>query len=163
MRKTTSEDIKKRLLEGNFSYEALQLFYCMLEVRKTNPDESKISIPNYIAVAFSTHARNLWEFFYAPNKYPSKNPRANHYIKNWNIPPSPEIKRWKGMIDKKLSHLDYDRGRTKGLPPVAYIYSAYRHFRTLIVMFLEKLPERFFGPNLRKLKGVMIIDSSANP
>ena len=53
----------KKAQVGGLHYEFIQLFYCMIKVRELNPDESKILVPNYLAVAFSTHARNLWEFF----------------------------------------------------------------------------------------------------
>jgi hypothetical protein len=158
-----NEKIKKELLEGHFYYEFIQLFICMVKVRELNPDESKISVPNYIAVAFSTHARNLWEFFYASDSHPQKRPRVNHYIKDWNIVANSQISKYYGVLNKQLSHLDYGRTETKEPPPVAFIYGAYRHFRLLVKEFLDKLPKEIPISNLDKLREIIKDDMSNYP
>jgi len=116
-----NEETKKAFLSDQLYYEFIQLFYCIVEVRKLNPDESKISVPNHLAVAFSTHARNLWEFFYAPDKHPNKSPRINHFITNWDVTPNIPVNKYYGVLNKQLSHLDYGRSKTKEPPPVAFI------------------------------------------
>ena len=153
MTKKIDKNTKKKFLEGHFFYEVDNMMECICEVRKENPDESKILIKNYIAVAFFTHVRNLWEFFYSPDNKPKKSPRVNHYIPNWDIKASSEISERYGKINKHISHLDYDRVNDTGLHPLAYIYDIYNHFRKLIKNFWEKLQQEYLkGSNLKKLK-----------
>ena len=145
------KEIRKRLLEGHFYYEVINMRECISEVFRKNPDRSKVFIENYFAVAFFTHARNLWEFFYAKDSNPKKFPRVNHYILEWDITPSVEISKWYGMINKYLSHLTYGRINDNGFPPIDYIYVTYEHFRELILEFLEKVSGDYKGPNLTSL------------
>jgi len=154
---------KQRKHIGGFYYECMQLFYCMVVVRELNPDESKISMPNYLAVAFSTHARNLWEFFYGSDREPEKYPRVRHYVSDWSIVSNIEVKKYNGILNRQLSHLDYKRGETNEPPPVAFIYPAYRHFRTLIIEFLDKLPQEILSPNMKELRDLMKEDLSRYP
>jgi hypothetical protein len=151
MKFKVDEDTKKKFLEGHFFYEVTQMIICMQKVLEKNPDKSKISIENYIAVAFSTHARNLWEFFYDKNDKNGHKPRVWHYIPNWDINASPEISKWYGIINKGLSHLDYRRVNNVDPPAVAFIYPAYEHFTKLITIFLNNLSKDYIGPNLTKL------------
>jgi len=153
----------KKAQVGGLHYEFIQLFYCMIKVRELNPDESKILVPNYLAVAFSTHARNLWEFFYASDKEPKKYPRVKHYIPNWDITSNLPIRKYYGVLNKQLSHLDYGRSETKEPPPVAFIYEAYKHFRLLINKFLDKVPKEMLNPNFQELKEIVKQDITHYP
>jgi hypothetical protein len=154
---------KQRRHIGGFYYECTQLFNCMFVVRELNSDESKILVPNYLAVAFSTHARNLWEFFYASDTRPKKYPRVKHYISDWSIVPNPLVKKYYGILNKQLSHLDYRKAETKEPPPVAFIYGAYKHFRSLINEFLDKLPRDMLSSDLEELRGIIKKDMSHYP
>lgn len=158
-----NEETKKALLESHFYYEFIQLLHCMVKVRELNPEESKISVPNYVAVAFSTHARNFWEFFYASDSHPQKWARVNHYIEDWDIVPNLQINKYYGVLNKQISHLDYGRTETEEPPPVAFIHEAYRHFRLLIKEFLDKLSKDILSPDLERLREIIKDDLSNYP
>ncbi len=150
-----SIETKKAFLEGHFYDEYINFFNCAIQAKKINPDPTKIIVPTYLATAFSTHARNFWEFFHGDDSRPHAWPRVNHYIKkeDWNEAPNSQVEKYYGILSKHVSHFDYGRTKkTKDSPPVAFIYAAYGYFRMLVQKFLEKLPSEYLGENSLKLR-----------
>ncbi len=151
--KEPSDEIKTSLINGHFYYEFKMIRGCIRITKDLNPNSSYIQVPDFIAVAFFTHIRNLWEFFYGVNKNPSKEPRAIHYLPNWNLKPSKDSRELYGRINDYLSHLSYERVTGTGPQLLSFFFVSYVHIKGLTKEFLENLPEKYFDKNLEELKG----------
>ena len=111
-------------------------------------------------VAFLTHLRNLWEFFYG-NIKKNNNQRIAHagnfrQIKKWKKRKASEdmgdknIGKWYDKLCVYLSHLSYRRVEEEHNFPISM--DLYQHFRNLIVDFLEDLPKKYKTDELEGLK-----------
>ena len=140
--KTPSEDVRKRLLDGGFDYEARMMVEALAYI---NPDGS---VPNIILVGLLTHIRNIYEFFYGSGK--GNKAYAGHYIGSWKNKKAPlKVKKWYIQINNYLSHLSYERVTGKyELYPINTICG---HLLVLVKDFLNELPDKYMTTTMKEL------------
>ena len=152
MKRTITEDTKKKLLDTDFSYEFYNMrhtFYEMLRMGTRSPTGEINKIWNRDLIDFLVHIRIFWEFFYG-NPESKDKAHAGHYLEDWKDKKSPsDIKEWKERINIFLSHLSYARiTKTYKRYPIDFLYL---HFRELAIDFLKNLPKEYLTENLGNL------------
>ncbi len=99
--------------------------------------------PNMCVVAYLTHLRNLYEFFYGSKN--NSNPRAAHYIL-WEKTPPVELEEIKIKMNLYLSHLSYHRvGKDFKSWDMVWV----DHFEELFMEFMENIPKKYLDPSLQ--------------
>jgi len=144
------DNLKKALLNDHFEYEfrrMREIFLYMLNEGIRN--KNQIITENFVLVAFLTHIRNLYEFFYKPGNIDWAS--AEHYISEWKSKRKlPEnIKNYNIRINHFLSHLSYRRVDTEFKPYEIDIL--YKHFEEILKYFFSLLPEKYKTPKIIKL------------
>lgn len=178
-KRPTDED-KKEYLEEHLVYEVEMLLYsfgqltkCTNIVEECSLTSTQISTPNVTQFwgqsrdknfgnmaleTFLLHARNLREFFYKDDKGRPDDARAFELFmdkdpwKKLRPNETDSIKEVKNRADKELAHLTYKR--ISGTPPEKKWDCGKILFDLLgvVKVFLDKLPEQYFGENLKDLK-----------
>ena len=149
---------EKAFLEEHFYYEVSMLIFAVRRLfeitRNGRRDQNSI---NMALETLLLHARNLREFFYAEMRQ-KDDARPENFagdIDKWKRERPEEtdlIKEVRERANKELAHLTYKR--YYGTPPQKqWNYEAVQtDFLKVVKVFLENVPQRYWGPNLHTLK-----------
>ncbi len=151
---------------NSLSYEVEMMREIAFYVKKFGfrlPNSDLINTENFVLVAFLTHIRNLYYFFYEGGN--SDWMSARHYLPKWRekiILPK-DIKEYNIRIQHYLSHLSYRRAD----PDFKYKWKPlevgllYLHFRDLIIRFSKEVDEKYLTKRLKVL--LRDIEKEINP
>jgi hypothetical protein len=109
-------------------------------IRANNPGDHIESTENYLVVAFSTHARNLIEFFHDKKA----KIKVTDYVNTFTIEEVekefPEIQEYYDILCQNHSHLHYRILENKGISPVQIVFPLYKKLKIILIKFLKELP-----------------------
>ncbi|MEK6847576.1 MAG: hypothetical protein AABX50_00435 [Nanoarchaeota archaeon] len=155
MEKGIKRKIKKigdEFLDVHFYYEVMHLRECYFIIKSGNLGNKIESTPNLLIVAFSTHARNLIEFF----NYKKKTKiTAIKYVKTLTKEKVknlfPKIDEYNDILCQNHSHLHYRTLDNKGISPFEITFPTYINLRKILIKFLKGLPKKYKSENMNKL------------
>ena len=149
---------REAFLEEHFYYEISMLTFAvhrLFEITSSvGKDQSNINMALEILLL---HVRSLREFFYAETRQ-KDDARPEDFVEDtdkWERERPEEtdlIKEVRERANKELAHLTYKR--YYGTPPQKqWNYEAVQmDFLKVVKVFLENVPQRYWGPNLHTLK-----------
>ena len=125
----------------HFFYEVMNLRKCYFTIRANNPGNQIEFTENYLVVAFSTHSRNLIEFFHDKKA----KIKATDYVNTLTIEEVekefPEIQEYYDILCQNHSHLHYRIIENKGISPVQIVFPLYKKLKVILIKFLKELPK----------------------